>query len=106
VNVEGVREGEDGETSGGTATGPIMESGKGKKRKAVAKSKPALEVEARVESEDSSEDSSEDAEESDESPEPEEPEEPRAKRRKAFTVEEAGADAAVRAAALGLRTRK
>jgi hypothetical protein len=99
VDVEGVREGEDGETSGGTSTVSTTEAGKGKKRKVVAKSKPALAAEARVESEDSSDD----AEGSDESPEPEER---RAKHQKVFNVNEAGADAAVRAAALGLRTRK
>jgi hypothetical protein len=106
VNVEGVREGEsdevDGESDevdGGTVEASIAETAKGKKRKAVAKSKPVVEVDARVESEDSSED----AEGSDESPEPEAS---KAKRQKVVKTEERGSDAAVRAAALGLRTRK
>jgi hypothetical protein len=97
ANVEGVREGEDEEVDGGTVVASTTEPGKGMKRKAVAKSKPA--VEARVESENLSED----AEGSDESPEPEEP---RAKRQKVVKTEQCGPDAAVRAAALGLRTRK
>jgi hypothetical protein len=100
VNVEGVREGEDEDDKvGGTVEALIAETGKGKKRKAVAKSKPVVEVDARVESEDSSED----AEGSDESPEPEAP---KAKRQKVVKTEKGGSDAAVRAAALGLRTRK
>lgn len=105
VNVEGVREGEDRETSGGTTKKEVTveTTGKGKKRKGVGMTRPVLEVATPVRSESPSEEF-EDADEY-------MPEEPEAKRQKVVEVEDGalstpGADAAVRVAALGLRTRK
>lgn len=83
--------------------------GEGKKRKAGVKPQRALKVETHAASENEDESASEDAEEVDEYMEPLSPQEPAEKRQKVSKMEEASGPeehAAVRAAALGLRTRK
>lgn len=97
VTLEGIREGEHGEASGGVAKS--VQTGKGKKRKAIAKPR---EVDSPVKNEDSSESADAFDEYSEESG---------VKRQKIVEVGEgvvfaSGTDAAVRAAALGLRARK
>lgn len=98
VNLEGIREGEHGEASGGVAKG--VDTGKGNKRKAVARPR---EVESPVKNDEETSESADDFDEYSE--------EPGAKRQKVMKIDEgavatSGTDAAVRAAALGLRARK
>jgi hypothetical protein len=85
--------------------------GEGKKRKVGAKPQQAPKVEPHVTSEDEDDGASEDDGEVDEYTESQSPQEPGAKRQKMSNVEEdttsvAEEHAAVRAAALGLRSRK
>jgi len=96
---------------GGTAETETVKSGEGKKREVGVKPQLAPNVEIHAASENEGESASEDGEEVDEYTEPLSPKEPGAKRQKVSKVEEnnrAGSEehAAVRAAALGLRTRK
>ena len=117
VSVEGLREGVGigGVSKGGTAKLSIGKAGEGKKRKIVAKpQRPVPEIEHRAiqsESESESDSADEDAEDVDKYMDLLTPEEPGAKRQRILKLEE-DTDvvfeelAAVRAAALGLRTRK
>jgi hypothetical protein len=114
ADVERVlREGTGDGLEGGTAEPIIPKVGEKKKRKVVAKPQQAPKVESHVTSENKDESASEDEddEEVDEYMDPSSPQEPDAKRRKVSKAEEnttsvSEEHAAVRAAALGLRSRK
>ena len=103
-------EGAGDDLNGGIPKLGSVKSGEGKKRKAGAKPQRAPKVETHAASENEDESTSEDSEEVDEYTEPLSPKEPGAKRQKVAKVEESSGGpeehAAVRAAALGLRTRK
>jgi hypothetical protein len=104
-------EGAGEDLKGGTSKLGIVKTGEGKKRKAGAKPQRAPKVETHAASENEDDSASEDGEEVDEYTEPLSPQEPGAKRQKVSKVEENTASgpeehAAVRAATLGLRTRK
>lgn len=108
VNVKGVRE-DDGD---GLESGPTTpKAQKGMKRKAVAKPLPSPEREVETHVTSDSESASQAYEDAEEYTELSTPEERGAKRRKVSNNDESTAsypevDAAVRAAALGLRTRQ
>ena len=101
------------EVKGGTAKLDTAKAGEGKKRKVGAKPQLPAEVESRAtsENEDESASEDEDAEDVDEYVEDESPQQTGAKRQKVSKMEEHTTSvfeehAAVRAAALGLRSRK
>ena len=104
-------EGAGGELEGGISKLGTAKAAEGKKRKVSVKPQRAPKVETHVTSENEDDGTSEDGEEFDEYTEPLSPQEPGAKRQKVSKMKEnttSGSEehAAVRAAALGLRTRK